>query len=114
MTDAQAAILEEIATLLAEPERGPKRPSLARLEDTLTAGYAHALELEAEQWRLERRIGEVTSRIGNGEDGDADELAELAQRASRADGELRRLRAQLATLRIRASALRARGASLFL
>jgi hypothetical protein len=34
-------------------------PTLARMEDTLTEGYAKALALEAERWRLERRIGEV-------------------------------------------------------
>ena len=55
MTETQAAILEEIIALLAEPERGAASPSLARLEDTLTAGYARALELEAE--RLARSSG---------------------------------------------------------
>jgi hypothetical protein len=114
MTDAQAAILEEIASLLAEPQHGAKRSSLARLEDTLTVGYAHALELEAERWRLERRMGEVTSQLGTGDGGEADELAALAQRASRADGDLHRLRTQLASLRARASALRTAGASMLL
>ena len=108
MTETQAAILEEITSLLAEPERGARSPSLARLEDTLTSGYAHALELEAERWRLDRRMGEVTSRLGDG-DGDgagAEELAALARRASRTDGDLLRLRTLLASLRTRASALR--------
>jgi hypothetical protein len=107
MTDAQAAIVDEISSLLAEPEHGAKRPSLERLEDTLTAGYAHALELEAERWRLERKIGEVTSRLGSGDGDGADELAALARRASRTDGDLRRLRTLLALLRTRASAVRA-------
>jgi hypothetical protein len=111
MTDAQAAIVEEITTLLAEPEHGARRPSLARLEDTLTSGYARALELEAEQLRLERRMGDVTSRLGSGDGVQADELASLAQRASDAEGELRRLRALLASLRTRASAVRAAGAA---
>src|SRR3954447_14452819 len=113
MTDAQAAIMEEITSLLAEPEHGPATPSLARLEDTLTAGYARALELEAEQLRLERRMGAVTARLGRDEGGGTRELAALAQRATDAEGELRRLRALLRSLRSRASALRAAGASLF-
>src|SRR5262245_7264255 len=110
MTDAQAAIVEEITSLLAEPEHGSRRPSLARLEDTLTSGYARALELEAEQLRLERRIGDVTSRLGDG--ADADELAALARRVSTAEGELRSLRSLLASLRTRASALRSAEATL--
>ena len=112
MTEAQAAIVEEITSLLAEPEHGSRRPSLARLEDTLTSGYARALELEAEQLRLERRIGDVTSRLGDGADADADELALLARRVSTAEGELRRLRSLLASLRTRASALRSAEAAL--
>jgi hypothetical protein len=107
MTDAQAAIVEEITSLLAEPEHGARRPSLERLEDTLTSGYARALELEAERLRLERRMGDMTSRLGHGDGADAGELAALAQRASTAEGELRRLRTLLASLRTRASALRA-------
>jgi GAF domain-containing protein len=114
MTDAQAAILEEITSLLAEPEHGTRRPSLARLEDTLTSGYARALELEAEQLRLERRIGEMTSRLAEGNGAEADELSSLAERASRADGDLRRLRRLLESLRTRASAQRASGASVVL
>jgi hypothetical protein len=114
MTDAQAAIVEEITSLLAEPEHGARRPSLARLEDTLTSGYARALELEAEQMRLERRIGAMTSRLADGNGSEADELAALAERASRADGDLRRLRRLLESLRSRASALRASGASVVL
>ena len=114
MTDAQAAIVEEITSLLAEPEHGARRPSLERLEDTLTSGYARALELEAEQLRLERRIGEMTSRLADGNGAEADELAALAERASRADGDLRSLRRLLESLRTRASALRAAGSSLAL
>ena len=40
-------------------------PTLARVEDTLTEGYARALAIEAERWRLERRIGEVATRGPN-------------------------------------------------
>ena len=57
------------------------------IERTLTDGYAYALELEAERWRLERKIGEVARLIaGNGAVDHASELASLSQRLSRADG----------------------------
>jgi hypothetical protein len=116
VTEAAATIVEEIASLLAEPEPGTTRPSLASIEYTLTSGYARALELEAERWRLDRRIGEVTSQLAatDGGGGDAEELAVLAERATRADGELRHLRGLLEALRSRASALRAAGATLIL
>lgn len=110
MTEAQAAIVDEIAALLAELEPGAPLPSLAAIEYTLTSGYARALELEAERWRLDRQMGEVGARLGDG--GDADELAALALRASRTDGELARLRPLLSTLRSHASALRAAGAAI--
>jgi hypothetical protein len=78
------------------------------IERTLTDGYAYALELEGERWRLERKIGEVARLLGG--DGTADhaaELASLSQRLSRADGELVELRRHLATLRSHADVVRA-------
>jgi hypothetical protein len=117
VTEAAATIVDEIASLLAEPEPGTARPSLASIEYTLTSGYARALELEAERWRLDRRIGEVTSLLAASDgDGDAgaEELAALTARASTADGELRHLRGLLEALRSRASALRAAGAAVTL
>lgn len=72
---------EEIAELLGLPEDGAEAPSLATLEDRLTDGYAHALTLEAERLRIERRLGEV-------------------------DGELARLRPLLEMLKGRARNLR--------
>ena len=78
----------------------------------MTAGYARALELEAERWRLEPQIGETTSRLGDADGRGADELAALAERASVTDGDLRRLRRLLASLHSRASALRATGAAI--
>jgi hypothetical protein len=111
VNDAQAAIHDEIVSLLAAPEQGANSPSLAYLEDTLTAGYARALELEGERLRVERQIGEVTSQLGDEADPErAEELAALAERVSQADGDLRRLRRVLASLHARASALRAAGA----
>jgi hypothetical protein len=78
-------------------------PTLARMEDTLTEGYARALALEAERWRLERRIGEV-AREGRTDIGE--ELKSLGTRLTLADGELSKLRSLLGTLHERARAAR--------
>ena len=91
-------MLEQIEELLAS-----ERPLLARLEDTLTEGYAQALALEAERRRLERRIGEV-AREGGSDAGD--ELRTLGSRLTDADGELTKLRTLLGTLHDRARRVR--------
>jgi hypothetical protein len=78
-------------------------PTLARMEDILTEGYARALALEAERWRLERRIGEV-AREGRTDIGE--ELKSLGTRLTRADRELSELRSLLGTLHERARAAR--------
>lgn len=81
---------------------------VAGIERTLTDGYAHALELEAERWRLERRIGEVARLIGGGDTQQrAEELASLSTRLAITDGELGSLRSRLADLRRHAEAVRA-------
>jgi len=88
---------------------GASAPTLARMEDTLTVGYAQALALEAERWRLERRLGEVARTVG-GADPDvsrfAEELSVVAKRLTSADGELANLRALLGSLRDRARSMR--------
>jgi hypothetical protein len=103
--------MEQIEELLNAPTSGAEAPSLARMEDTLTEGYAAALELEAERWRLERRLGEVARSV-EGTDGSsfAEELASLAKGLTRADGELTRLRSLLGSLheRTRSARLAAR------
>jgi len=90
-------MLEQIEELL-----GAEEPTLARMEDTLTEGYAQALALEAERWRLERRIGEV-ARDGQT---DLEELRTLGTRLSHADGELTELRTLLGRLHERARLIR--------
>jgi hypothetical protein len=78
------------------------------VERTLTDGYARALELEAERWRIERKMGEVARSIGGGDAVDqAAELSSLSARLSTADAELVTLRARLASLRRHADSLRA-------
>jgi DNA repair exonuclease SbcCD ATPase subunit len=101
-------IQEEIRTLLDAPPAGDDAPSLDAIEHTLTAGYARALALEAERWRLERRIAEVASKLGD-QSGDLQqsELTKLGQRLSAADGDLSRLRGLLSSLRSRADEVRA-------
>ena len=82
-------------------------PALDELEDTLTSGYAAALALEAERWRIERGIAEAAATLGDGEGGRTQELARLGQRLSVAADDLARLRSMLGTLRDRADAARA-------
>jgi hypothetical protein len=103
-----SSLVEEISALLEAPPAPERGLYLDRLEHTLTAGYAEALALEAERWRLERRLGEVALSLAEGEQGaGADELVRLARRMADAAGDLSRLRGLLATLRERASEVRA-------
>jgi hypothetical protein len=90
---------DEIAELLDLPEHGADAPSLDTIEGTLTNGYAAKLALEAERWRIERRLGEVARDVGEVQaHGVAAELAELSDRLETADGELARLRSLLRKL----------------
>lgn len=108
MTVESSRLVEEISALLEAPTARERGPYLDRLEHTLTAGYAEALALEAESWRLERRIGEVALGLADGEEAaGTDELASLARRLADAACDLSRLRGLLVTLRDRASAVRA-------
>jgi chromosome segregation ATPase len=102
-------MLQQIAELLDAPTSGDAAPTLAHMEDTLTEGYAQALALEAERWRLEQRLGEVARTVG-GPNADftsfAEELTLLAKRLTSADGELRNLRACLRSLQDRTRRMR--------
>jgi ABC-type phosphate transport system auxiliary subunit len=101
-------IHDDIRSLLDAPPSGDDAPTLDRLEDTLTEGYARALALEAERWRLERRIAGVAARLGDEvTDENTAELARLGQQLSSADGDLNRLRTLLVALRSRADEVRA-------
>jgi len=99
-------IQEEIRTLLEAPPVGEDAPSIDAVEHILTAGYARALALEAERWRLERRIAEVASKLAEASETQHSELANLGRRLSTADGDLARLRELLASLRLRAAEIR--------
>ncbi len=98
MTD----LFDRISLLLGASTR-----DLDQIERTLTDGYARALSLEAERWRLERRVAGLSHGI---EDGDiarnARELADVAKRLEQNGGELTRLRGVLSELRRHADDVR--------
>ena len=96
MTGTMMQEIEELLTAEA--------PSLDHLESMLTDGYAQALALEAERWRLERRLGEVAREGGVGI---GDELSSIGRRLNHADDELSKLRALLRSLHERARTVRA-------
>ena len=88
-----------IETLLAGLERGDS-PDRARIESTLTDGYAWALRLDAECDRIERRISERAARLGEtGTAAQARELSSLSRLLARRRRELESLRELLALLR---------------
>jgi hypothetical protein len=107
VTSGPEPMLTQIQELLIAPTSGAAAPTLASLEDTLTEGYAQALALEAERWRLERRLGEVARTVGGQDTASfAEELSALAKRLTSADGELSHLRALLGSLHDRARSMR--------
>ena len=76
-------------------------------EKTLTDGYAHALSLEGERLRLERRLSELARELDTGDtEMKTDELSLVAKRLDGNAGDLSRLRAALAELRRHAAAVR--------
>lgn len=99
---AMAELVETIETMISS-----ETSDLAQIERTLTDGYAHALELEAERSRLERQIAQVTQEIEHGDPAaNARTLASLKRRLDGNAGTLAKLRAHLADLRRYASRLR--------
>ena len=91
MTD----LLEQISALLGASTR-----DLDQLEHTLTDGYAQALSLEAEKWRLEKRLAEVAQGIESGDTAEkARELTSLTKRLDGNHDDLALLRSLLGQLR---------------
>jgi len=108
--EAIPTYLEQVDELLASPSTAEEYEpaALAQLERTLTDGYAHALSLEAEQIRLERRMSELAGELNEGnQEQKAQELVQVSRRISRARAELARLRGTLSRLRDRATHARA-------
>jgi hypothetical protein len=95
-------LFDRITTLIDESER-----DLDRIERTLTDGYAHALSLEGERLRLERRMSELARELNVGDTATkTDELSSVARRLDGNAGDLSRLREALAELRRHAAAVR--------
>jgi hypothetical protein len=107
--DGIPALLEQIDALLAS--NSSEEPDvLAHIERTLTDGYAHALSLEAERLRLERRMSELAGELHEGnQELKAKELGQLSRKLTQNGVELGRLRGTLSQLRERATAVRSAG-----
>ena len=90
--------MAEVRSLLDLPA-GAELPPRASVEDTLTSGYAYALELERKRLRIERSLRSV---VRSGERPDPGEVALLSGRLAEADQELAAVRALLASLRAQA------------
>lgn len=98
---------ERLHALLDTPLHGEGAPSVEQAENTLTDGYALALALDAERSRLAKRIGQLAADNCDDAHEKARELSSLAQRLAETDGELTQLRRSLASVRRRATELRA-------
>jgi ABC-type phosphate transport system auxiliary subunit len=101
-------LIDDIHSLLAAPKPAAAEPFLDRVDATLTDGYAHALQLEAERWRIERRIDQVVAALpAETVEAETPELAELAERLTAANENIAALRTLLTSLRARRSEIRA-------
>src|SRR5262245_9763031 len=101
-------VTDEIRDLLAAPDPMEAGPFLDRVDDTLTSGYAQALALEGERWRVERRIAEVLAELAaESSDMRIAELSTLVQRRTSTEEHIVALRTLLASLRARRSEIRA-------
>jgi predicted nucleic acid-binding Zn-ribbon protein len=95
-------LLDQIRVLIADAA-----DDLDRIERTLTDGYAHALSLEAEGMRLEKRMGELAQGIQRGDTAKkARELSDLARRIDANGEDLSKLRSLLGDLRRHADGVR--------
>jgi hypothetical protein len=94
-----ASTTDRINALLDRIERGDY-PDRARLEETLTDGYAWALKLDAECGRLERRISVNAAQLADETSEEtARELSALARLLSRRRDERDALRRLLVVLK---------------
>ncbi|MDQ3066097.1 MAG: hypothetical protein M3R12_02940 [Actinomycetota bacterium] len=89
--------MTEVRSLLDLPQ-GAELPPRAIVEDTLTTGYAYALDLEGERLRIERQL---RSLLRSGDPAGA-EVKEAAGRLEVAVRELAHVRALLSSLRSQA------------
>ena len=95
-------LFQQICDLIAGSER-----DLDRIERTLTDGYAYALALEAERWRLEKRLAAAAQELPAGDlEGKGAEMTSLSQRLDDNAEELSTLRGRLGELRRYADGVR--------
>ena len=99
-------VADDIRDLLTAPKPAVPQPFLDRLDSTLTDGYAHALQLEAERWRIERRIAELVAGLPAQSDQQDPELVVLSEQLTSANENIEALRALLESLRERRTKLR--------
>jgi hypothetical protein len=100
--DDVSTLISRIDSLLQSPSEADSADVRAHMELTLTDGYAAALALEAEHWRLQRSIGAIAAELANGRKrARTKELAALARRLAAAEEELENLRETLVSLRDR-------------
>jgi hypothetical protein len=100
-------VIDDIREILAVHGPAASTTFLERVDATLTDGYAHALQLEGERWRIERRIAEVVAALPAEADREHEpELVALAARLRTSNESIAGLRALLASLRERRSELR--------
>jgi ABC-type phosphate transport system auxiliary subunit len=96
-------LCDELRTLTDAPAARDEA-SRARVEWTLTDGYAHAMSLELDRLRLERQIGEVAAQVDvRARGAKTEELQELSARLADTSRELEHLRELLAAVRRRPS-----------
>jgi hypothetical protein len=101
-------LLDQISALLGASTR-----DIDQIERTLTDGYARALSLDAERWRLEQRVTGLSQGIENGDTASkARELTDVAKRLESISGDLRQLRGTLVELRRHADDVRVGSPSL--
>jgi hypothetical protein len=100
--DEISTLISRIDSLLQSPSEDDSADVRAHMETTLTDGYATALALEAEHWRLQRRLGAIAAELTDGRaNKHTKELASVARRLALSEKELESLRDTLASLRER-------------
>ena len=103
MSQQLASVRSRLEKLSHSLESG-RHPGRARVEETLTDGYAWALKLDAECGRLERSIGTLAAELDHGSsEQQTRELSRTARRLARSKRELAALRGLLAALRSEAA-----------
>ena len=98
---------DDIRALIAAPSPSETGAFLERVDATLTEGYAHALQLEGERVRIERRIEEIMAQLpADADSALAHELGKLLRSRTFTDEQLAALRTLLSLLRARRTAVR--------